>query len=41
MGLDVRALADFSATIARSSQTVDTGSGDKDLAAFDLLPRPG
>ena len=40
MGLDVRALADFAAMIAKSSQTTDTAAGDKNLAAFDLLLRP-
>ncbi len=40
MGLDVRALADFAATIAKSSQTTETAAGDENLPAFDLLVRP-
>ena len=41
MGLDVRALAESAATIAKSSQTTDTVGGDKNLPwAFDLLVRP-
>ena len=40
MGLDVRALAESAATIAKSSQTTDTAGGDKNLPAFDLLVRP-
>ena len=40
MGLDVRALADFAAMIAKSSQTTDTAAGDENLPAFDLLVRP-
>ncbi len=40
MGLDIGALADFSATIAKSSPTTDTAAGGKNLAAFDLLLRP-
>jgi uncharacterized protein len=40
MGLDLGALADFAAAIAKSSQTTDTAAGDENLPAFDLLLRP-
>jgi uncharacterized protein len=40
MGLDFRALADFAATIAKSSQTTDTAACDENLPAVNLLLRP-
>jgi len=41
MGLDVRALADAAATIARRGAAATRSPGDQSSLAFDLILRPG
>jgi hypothetical protein len=40
MGLDVQALAHYAGTISKPQQITQTGAGDNNVLAFDLMLRP-
>ena len=40
MGLDVQALADYAGSISKPQQITQTGAGDNNVLAFDLILRP-